>query len=61
MWLHENIGDNDLVLQLGMLALMAGILVAADVVPRPSVEAALLNVSDVLRRKVVADIVSLVY
>ena len=61
MWLHENVGDNHFVLQLGMLALTPRILVAADVVPRPAVEASVLNVCDVFRWKIVSDIIALVH
>src|ERR1700676_4935379 len=46
--LQENIGDDGLVFQFGMLAAVARILMGADVPPGPTVEAALLNMSDVV-------------
>src|SRR4029077_4616357 len=58
--LHEDVGHDHLVLQLGMLALVARILVAADVIPGPGVEASILDVRDVLGRKIVANVVAFV-
>src|SRR5215469_1388605 len=44
-----------------MLALEARIFVSADVIPRPTVKAVFLDVGDVVRRKIVADVVAFVY
>ena len=60
MRLQQHVGDDGRVLQLGMLAPVARILVAADVVPGPAVEAALLDVRDVVGDQVVAQLVALV-
>src|SRR5947209_3142856 len=60
MRLHKHVGDDYFVLQLGMLALMAWILMAADVIPRPAVEASVLDVGNVLRGKIVANVVAFV-
>src|SRR5205085_10063078 len=57
VWLHEHVGDDHLVLELGALALVARILVRPDVVPGPAVEAALLDAGDVLGDQVVPQLV----
>src|SRR5579884_1819610 len=44
-----------------MFAFVAWVLVPADVIPRPSIEATFLNVRDVVRREIVADFVALVH
>src|SRR5690349_6648182 len=44
-----------------MLALMARILMPANVVPGPAVEAPLLNVGDIVGRQVIANRVALIY
>src|SRR5260370_16133324 len=60
VWLQEHVGNNDFIFELGMLAFVARVLVAAGVIPGPSVKAAILNVSYVIRRDVVAERVALV-
>src|ERR1700724_1836804 len=52
--LQEYVGDQNFVFQLGMFALRARILMAADVPPGPAVEAAFLDVRDVVGDEVVA-------
>src|SRR4051812_35408611 len=46
--LEQDVGNNSLVLQFRMLSLVTRILMAADVPPRPSVEAVFLQVGDVI-------------
>src|SRR5207248_8735420 len=60
MRLHQDVGNDDLVLQLRVLSFMTRVLMAADVIPGPAVEASILDVRDVLRRKIVADVVTFV-
>ena len=60
MRLQQHVGDDHRVLQVGVLALVPRILIAADVVPGPAVEAALLDVRDVVGDQVVAQLVALV-
>ena len=60
MRLQEHVGNDDLVLQFGMLAFEARIGMASDVIPGPAVEAALLDVGDVVGDQVVAERVALV-
>src|SRR2546426_12472262 len=43
-----------------MLAPVPRVLVCADVVPGPAIEASLLNVGDVIRREIVTELVALV-
>src|SRR5947208_3063705 len=43
-----------------MLALVPGVLIRADVVPGPAIEASLLNVGDVIRWQIVTELVALV-
>src|SRR5207244_13152138 len=43
-----------------MLAFQAWIGVAADVIPGPAVESSVLNVGDVIRRQIVAQVVALI-
>ena len=58
--LDEHVGHDHLVLQLGVLALVPRVLVGADVIPGPAVEAAFLDVGDVVGHQVVAQPVALV-
>ena len=58
--LQQDIGDDDLVFELGVLAFVAGVLMGADVLPGPAVEAAVLDVGDVVGNEVVAEGVALV-
>ena len=58
--LDEHVGHDHLVLQLGVLALVARVLVGAEVIPGPAVEAAFLDVGDVVGHQVVAQRVALV-
>src|SRR5271170_3175533 len=60
MRLQKHIGSDDLGLQLRMAAQMPRILRAAHVVPGPAVEAAFLNVGDVVRNQIVAEHIALV-
>ena len=59
--LQEHVGDDRLLLQLGALALVARVLVRAEVVPGPAVETALLDMRDVVGHEVVAQGVALVH
>ncbi len=52
--IEQDVGDDDLGLQLGMFAHLPRVLNAAHVVPGPAVEAALLHVGDVVGNQVVA-------
>ena len=61
MRLQEHVGDDHLVLQLGVLSLVPRVLVRAEVVPGPAVEAALLDARDVVGHEVVAQPVALVH
>src|SRR5580704_13956112 len=54
MRLQQNIRSNDLVLQLGMLALVTRILVPADIPPWPAIEPAVLHVRDVVGNEIIA-------
>ena len=60
VWIDQNVRGNDFGLQFGMFALMTRILVAAHVVPGPSVEPVFLHVSHVIRNEVVAQTVAFV-
>ena len=60
MRLEEHVGHDHFVFQLGMLAGVARVLMAAGVIPGPAVEAAFLHVGDVVGRQVVAEQVALV-
>src|SRR5258707_5624852 len=59
--LQQYVGRDFLILQFRMLPLMTGVLMAADVPPRPAVKTAFLHVGDVIRNKVVAEAVALIY
>src|SRR5580704_14522737 len=58
--LEEDIRNDHLVFQFGVLALVAWILMGADVPPRPAVEAAVLNVGDVVGDEIVSQAVAFV-
>ena len=58
--LQQHVGHDDLVLEVGPRALVARILVRADVIPGPAVETALAHPGDVIGRQVVAETVALV-
>src|SRR5438045_4816510 len=57
--LEEDVRDRDPVPQVRPLALVPRVLVAADIVPGPAVEGALLDVGGVVRDEVVAQAVAL--
>jgi hypothetical protein len=58
--LKEDIGNDDVGAQLGMLAIVARVVVGADIKPGPAVKAALPDVSDEIGGKIVAEPVALV-
>ena len=58
--LKQHVRHLNFIFQLGVLAQVTRVLVAADVVPGPAIKAALLDVRDVIGRKVVAKLVTLV-
>src|SRR5258705_4520223 len=60
MGLHQHVRNTHLVLQVRARSLVAGVLVAADVIPGPAIECALLDLSGVFERRVVAKSVALV-
>ena len=60
MRLDEQVGDDDLVLQLGVLAGVARVLVRTEIEPWPAVEAAILDARDVVGREQIAELVALV-
>src|SRR5580704_17145705 len=60
MRLQQYVWNNNLISQLWMLALMARILMAADVPPGPAIEAAYLHVGDVVGHEVVSQAVALI-
>src|SRR5436309_3319846 len=60
MRLDQDVRDGDLAGEVGPLALMARIFVAAGVVPGPAVEGALHNPRDIVRRQIVAEAVALI-
>src|SRR5205823_15004174 len=59
--MENHVRRDDFVLQLGMFALVPGILLTAHVPPRPAVKATLLYVGDVVRDEVVPKRVAVVY
>src|SRR5450432_3023937 len=59
--LQQNVRNDDFVLEFGMFARMPRILMRAGVPPWPTVEAAILHVSDVVGNKVVTQRIALVY
>src|SRR6185437_4084114 len=59
--LDQHVGNNDFIFQFGMLAFVTRILMSANVIPGPAIEASVLDVSDVIRRQIVADLIPLVY
>src|SRR5664280_1224753 len=52
--LKQDIWDKDFSSQFGMFAGMTRVLMIAHVIPRPSIEAALLHVGDVVGNKIIA-------
>src|SRR5512146_1961963 len=60
MWLDEDVGGQHLRAEVGMLVAEARILVLADVVPGPAVEAAIFYMGDVVGNEIVAEAVALV-
>src|SRR6266481_7855211 len=58
--LEEYVRNDCLVFQFGVLAVVARILVAADVPPRPAIETSVLNMSNVVGDKIVSQAVALV-
>lgn len=60
MRLKQNIGNNDLALQLRVLAFVSRIPMTADVIPRTAVETTVLHVGDVIGSEVVAEFVPLI-
>src|SRR5581483_7344208 len=58
--LDQDVGNGDLVLEVGPLTDVMRILVAADIKPWPAVERALLHAGDVVRNEIVAKAVTLV-
>src|SRR5437588_6037460 len=60
MGLDQHVGDGDLVLEIGPLARMPGIFIAADIKPRPSVECIFADPSHVVGHQIVAEAVALV-
>src|SRR5205085_1064078 len=60
MRLEQDVGNDDLVLEVGPLALVARVFVRADVIPGPAVEAAFAHARDVVGRQIVAEPVALV-
>ena len=58
--LQEHVGDDHLVFQFGMLAGVARVLMRAEVVPRPAIEAAFGDVRDVVGHQVVAQFIPFV-
>src|SRR5581483_1073876 len=58
--LQKNVVSYYFVPQFGMFALMLRVVVPAHVIPGPAVEAAILNVGDVVRHKVIAQGIALI-
>src|SRR5260221_8254851 len=58
--LEENVGNDGFIFQFRMLAVVARILMGADVPPRPAIKAAFLNVGDVVGDEIVAQSIALV-
>ena len=58
--LQKHVGNNHFVLQLGMLALVPGVLVIAHVIPGPAVESIFLHRTDVIGDKIIAEFVALI-
>src|SRR5664279_1392022 len=58
--LQQDIGDGDLVLEIGARAGKAGILVGADVEPGPAVERPLLYAGDIVGHQIIAEAIALV-
>src|SRR5260370_30901758 len=59
--MNQDVGDDHFVVQLGMFAFVAWILICTDVVPGTAVEPSLLHLGDVVRGKVVTQSVSCVH
>src|SRR6266446_2174804 len=60
MGLDEHVGYGDLMLEIGPLACMPGVLIAADIEPRPSIERIFADPRDVVGHQIVAEAVALV-
>ena len=60
MGLDQHVGDGGLAGQIRTFALAARVLVVADIVPGPAIEAVLANPGDIVGRQVVAEQVPLV-
>ena len=58
--LQQHVGYFDRRLQFGMLAFEPRILIASEIVPRPTVEATVLDVCDVVGDEIVTEVVALV-
>src|SRR5262249_23517505 len=58
--LHEHIGNNHFIRELGMLSLVAWILMISDVIPRPSIKSAGTDTANVVGRQIFADLVAFV-
>src|SRR3974390_1280460 len=58
--LNQNVRSGDPVFQIGTLSTMMGVLMVAEVVPRPPEEGAVLDPGDEIRDKIIAEPVALV-
>src|SRR5207302_6690628 len=60
MSLDQHVGDGDLALEIGPLARMPGVFIAADIKPRPSIERIFADPGHVVWHQIVAEAVALV-
>src|SRR5207237_10074339 len=60
MSLDQHVGDGDLALEIGPLARMPGVFIAADIKPRPSIERIFADPGHVVGHQIVAEAVALV-
>src|SRR5262249_15527669 len=60
MRFDQNVGQRHLAFEVGALAAVTRIFIAADVIPRPAKEGALAHTRDVIGRQIVAEVVTLV-
>src|SRR5271167_2098416 len=60
MRLNQHVRYGDLAREIASFLRVPGVLVSADIVPRPPIELAFANMRDIVRRKIVAENVALV-
>ena len=61
MRLQQDVRSNDFIFEFRMLVRMPGVVGAAHVIPGPAIEAALLNVSNVVWRQIISQAIAFVH